>query len=376
MSLTLADSEPLEVTSRTCARSSTLWADASARTRRRSRPSIRAFWAWAEEEEPRAVLAGGEAATAAGAAARGAAAARRTPTRGFSTRATAARSRGASAALLDLRHPSERAAGHPARDFDLARTTVTVFGKGQKSRVIPLRGRIVLELEDYLLEPLRFVGRPRSPTTSSSTRRSGRAGQVLLRRTRSEPLSGQHRASLVVPPRSRRPASSGDGMRAGLNMHRARHTFATELRRVAGIDAASQALGHSDLSTTLGIYGHYDLSDLERAMEACALAKWKRRRAGRLESFQSHRLPKTRLVEPNDGGGGNRTRVRGRTGQNLYERRLPFAFARRPVGSRPTDGLAILRCRASGDWLSLCAEPDRWRRLPGLGPNPGRRRRT
>ena len=58
-----------------------------------------------------------------------------------------------------------------------------------------------------------------------------------------------------------------------------------------------------------------------------------------------------------DGGGGNRTRVRGRTGQSVYKLRLLFGFARRPVGSRPTAGLAILWCRASGDWLSLGAEP-------------------
>jgi integrase len=37
--------------------------------------------------------------------------------------------------------------------------------------------------------------------------------------------------------------------------------------------AASQALGHSDLSTTASIYGHYELSDLERAMEALAKAR-------------------------------------------------------------------------------------------------------
>jgi integrase len=49
-------------------------------------------------------------------------------------------------------------------------------------------------------------------------------------------------------------------------MHRARHTFATEMRRVAGVEAASQALGHSD-STTLGIYGHQDQRDLARAMD-------------------------------------------------------------------------------------------------------------
>src|SRR3954468_25064169 len=61
--------------------------------------------------------------------------------------------------------------------------------------------------------------------------------------------------------------------------------------------------------------------------------------------------------KPLDGGGGNRTRVRGRTGQSVYKLRLPLSFARRPVGSRPTAGLAILWCRASGDWLSLGAEP-------------------
>ena len=57
------------------------------------------------------------------------------------------------------------------------------------------------------------------------------------------------------------------------------------------------------------------------------------------------------------GGGGNRTRVRGRTGQSVYKLRLPLSFARRPVCSRPTSGLAILWCRTSGDWLSVGAEP-------------------
>jgi integrase len=39
------------------------------------------------------------------------------------------------------------------------------------------------------------------------------------------------------------------------------------------VEAASQALGHSDLSTTLGIYGHQDQRDLERAIEAFAKAR-------------------------------------------------------------------------------------------------------
>ena len=73
------------------------------------------------------------------------------------------------------------------------------------------------------------------------------------------------------------------------------------------------------------------------------------------EVIMLRRQPQRTSVD--DGGGGNRTRVRGRTGQSVYKLRLPLRFARRPVGSRPTDGLAILCCRASGDWLSLGAEP-------------------
>jgi integrase len=63
-------------------------------------------------------------------------------------------------------------------------------------------------------------------------------------------------------------------------MHLARHTFATELRRIAGIDAASQALGHADLNTTLGIYGHRDQTDLEVAMERYARCLEQQRQDG------------------------------------------------------------------------------------------------
>ncbi len=119
------------------------------------------------------------------------------------------------------------------------------------SRVIPLRS----EPDDYLLYPEKRTG-----------------GEKLLaaypKRRMSAPTVHRwwyrHAAAAGLV---------GQGMTSGLNMHRARHTFATDLRRVADLGAASQALGHSDLSTTAAIYGHYDLSDLERAMEALAHAK-------------------------------------------------------------------------------------------------------
>jgi integrase len=58
----------------------------------------------------------------------------------------------------------------------------------------------------------------------------------------------------------------GPGVTSGLNMHQARHTFAMELRRVAGIDAASTR------SATRPVDDARDLRpprrlDLERAME-------------------------------------------------------------------------------------------------------------
>jgi hypothetical protein len=53
------------------------------------------------------------------------------------------------------------------------------------------------------------------------------------------------------------------------------------------------------------------------------------------------------------GGGGNRTRVRDRTGVSVYKHRPRLKFIRRPVRGRPTDRLALLKCRASGEWLSF-----------------------
>ncbi len=271
MALALADREPLEVTIEDLREVIDLWADREARTRQKVTSVIRAFWAWAEDND--------QVPFSPAAKLRRPRAPRKTaPLLPADTDArllagcTRPRDRAALLLLLDLGLRRNELAGVQVRDLDLARRHLTVYGKGQKSRVLPLRGRVVLELEAWLLTPLEALGRPPEPDDFllyPEKRTDG--GRVLAAypKQRLQPTS-MHRwwyqrlgdAGLV-----------GVGVTSGLNMHRARHTFATELRRVAGIDAASQALGHADLSTTLSIYGHRDLGDLEQAMEALARSR-------------------------------------------------------------------------------------------------------
>jgi site-specific recombinase XerD len=274
MSLTLADKDPLEVTVDDLRDVIDLWADREARTRAKVTSVVRAFWSWAEEQDqvpfsPAAKLRRPRAPRRAAPLLPQNADAR------LLNAAETLRDRVALLFLLDLGvRRSELAGVHPG-DVDLSRRQVTVFGKGQKSRVIPLRGRIVLEIEHYLMEALPLVGRPPEPDDFILYPEKRSGGRQLIAAYPKKAMSPPtiHRwwyrhaeaAGLV-----------GAGMTSGLNMHRARHTFATDLRRVADLGAASQALGHSDLSTTASIYGHYDLSDLENAMEALARSRRER----------------------------------------------------------------------------------------------------
>jgi hypothetical protein len=81
-----------------------------------------------------------------------------------------------------------------------------------------------------------------------------------------------------------------------------------------------------------------------------------------------------RISIGDDGGGGNRTRVRGRTGQNVYKLVPPLDLARRPEADALPAGQPSFRCRTSGDGRSFGAEPVRWRRYPSHGPSSERRR--
>jgi integrase len=272
MSLTLADKDPLEVTVDDLRDVIDLWADREARTRAKVTSVVRAFWTWAEEQD--------QVPFSPAAKLRRPRAPRKTaPLLPVNTDARllnatrTPRDRVAVLFLLDLGVRRSELSGVRPRDIDLSRRQVTVFGKGQKSRVIPLRGRIVLEIERYMLEALPFLDRVPEADDYLLYPEKRTAGGRILAAYPKKRMSGPtiHRWWYR---RLQEAEVVGEGMTSGLNMHRARHTFATDLRRVADLGATSQALGHSDLSTTASIYGHYDLSDLERAVEA--LAKMRR----------------------------------------------------------------------------------------------------
>ena len=266
MSLTLADKRPLEVDVDDLRDVIDLWASREPRTRQKVTSVIRAFWAWAENEavvpfSPAARIRRPRAPRPA------------VPLLPLATdarllaAAAEPRDRVALLCLLDLGIRRGGLGSLRVQDFDLARRTVVVTEKGRKSRALPLRGRIVQELEGYLLSDLPALDR--QPAAGDfllyPIRRYGQ-GKTTRAFPRDKPSAQYlHRWWYA---RLRDAGLVDVDVTSGLNMHRARHTMATEMRRAAGIDAASQALGHANISTTAGIYGHHDFTDLERAFEA------------------------------------------------------------------------------------------------------------
>jgi len=140
-----------------------------------------------------------------------------------------------------------------------------------------------------------------------------------------------------------------------LSPHQLRHGFANRFLRESGRDfiALQGLMGHSRPDTTQAYTDEVELDELREALGRAAegrhaqaspeLATLDGEPSSNLERLEWRRRESNPRPQPHR--------------RSFYKHRLPFRFARRPGCSRPTDGLAILWCRAPGDWLSLGAEP-------------------
>ena len=131
------------------------------------------------------------------------------------------------------------------RDLDLANGFVTVTGKGQKTRVVPI-GRAALDaIETWLAKRPEASGRDPLFTSRGRTRMSPRNVQLRLKRIAARTTGND-----------------------GLHPHLLRHSFASHLLESSGdLRAVQELLGHADISTTQ-IYTHLDFQHLAKVYDA------------------------------------------------------------------------------------------------------------
>jgi integrase/recombinase XerD len=118
-------------------------------------------------------------------------------------------------------------------DIDLTSLTITVVGKGDRQRRLPLGAYAAKAMDDYL-------GRGR-PSLASS----GRGSHRIFLNLRGAPLSRQSAWGIL------RSAAARAGLEAAVSPHSLRHSFATHLiERGADVRVVQELLGHASVTTT------------------------------------------------------------------------------------------------------------------------------
>lgn len=132
--------------------------------------------------------------------------------------------------------------------LDVSRALVTVTGKGNKTRVLPVGSKAIVALQEWL--PLRDQWRK---ATESALFVSQRHGTGLSTR------QIERRVSLQA---------SRAGVSQHLHPHLLRHCFASHLLGASGdLRAVQELLGHADISTTQ-IYTHLDFEHLAKVYDS------------------------------------------------------------------------------------------------------------
>ena len=229
-------------------------------------------------------------------------------------------------------------------DVDLVRGRVNVLRKGRNWQWVPLDPDVAAELRE-VKETLRpdaddhvFTVEVEQWTSQNERRRHRKDPKV--------PASDQALMRMVWRVCKRA------GIRR-LSPHQLRHGFANRFARESDRDigALRGLMGHSRTDTTQQYLDEVGIDQLAEALERAA-ARRHAQASPDLTTLGSEISTSLERLEWRRRESNPRPRSHR---QSVYKLRLPLNFARRPVGSRPTAGLAILWCRASGDWLSLGA---------------------
>ncbi|MCF7990846.1 MAG: tyrosine recombinase XerC [Thiohalocapsa sp.] len=132
------------------------------------------------------------------------------------------------------------------RDIDPADATLTVTGKGAKTRRVPI-GAAALQAIERWLEPRRLLAADDEPALFVSSR----GGRI-------HPRTVQQRLKHWAQVR---------GAARNLHPHLLRHSFASHLLESSGdLRAVQELLGHADIATTQ-IYTHLDFQHLARVYD-------------------------------------------------------------------------------------------------------------
>ena len=138
--------------------------------------------------------------------------------------------------------------------LDLADRTVRVFGKGSKTRIVPIGRHAQAALEKWLEHRARLTASPGAAGCEEST-------AVFLGRN-GRPLSVRSVQLRVAAWARRR------GLNVHLHPHMFRHSFATHLLESSGdLRAVQELLGHANIGTTQ-IYTHLDFNHLASVYES------------------------------------------------------------------------------------------------------------
>ncbi len=131
--------------------------------------------------------------------------------------------------------------------LDLSSGTVTVTGKGNKTRIVPLGSHAITAIQNWL-NARAFINNAEAQaifTTQQGKRITGRAIQYRIKQ-----------------------CAMKQGVSANVHPHMLRHSFASHVLQSSGdLRAVQEMLGHANISTTQ-VYTHLDFQHLAKVYDS------------------------------------------------------------------------------------------------------------